>query len=339
MTFDEKWYLEQCPYARQLNMTPLEHYKKYGKYLGYTPTKQASNTKSSLIISKDDLNICIASSGIQGPTGAGGVAKCTLNLIELIDNINRSKTKRINLTILYTADPFYHSKNYEYWKSHFELKYLYVKFEKVDSSRKVYGSKMMKRSYDIMNYFLKSNFSFDKIIFHDYQGIGFYTLLAKKSLLGFKNTEIIVNTHGNLRLSSYFGKKPVCDSDDLITMHLETKSVELADTVISPSKFYLDWWQNQIGVDKPILNSEVLHNITLKEVAPASQVNTSDKPFKHSISFFGRLEILKGVDLLIQSLIIMSEKEEYSNFFANSTSKCDTRLCRLTVLFEYLDRL
>ncbi|ORJ11610.1 hypothetical protein A7D02_15235 [Aeromonas salmonicida] len=26
-------------------------------------------------------------------------------------------------------------------------------------------------------------------------------------------------------------------------------------------------------------------------------------------------------------------------FFANSTSKCDTRLCRLTVLFEYLDRL
>ncbi len=24
---------------------------------------------------------------------------------------------------------------------------------------------------------------------------------------------------------------------------------------------------------------------------------------------------------------------------ANSTSKCDTRLCRLTVLFEYLDRL
>lgn len=26
-------------------------------------------------------------------------------------------------------------------------------------------------------------------------------------------------------------------------------------------------------------------------------------------------------------------------YSANSTSKCDTRLCRLTVLFEYLDRL
>ncbi|MEH8111914.1 DEAD/DEAH box helicase, partial [Aeromonas veronii] len=27
------------------------------------------------------------------------------------------------------------------------------------------------------------------------------------------------------------------------------------------------------------------------------------------------------------------------DYYANSTSKCDTRLCRLTVLFEYLDRL
>ncbi len=30
---------------------------------------------------------------------------------------------------------------------------------------------------------------------------------------------------------------------------------------------------------------------------------------------------------------------ELRTLFANSTSKCDTRLCRLTVLFEYLDRL
>ncbi|MEH8223425.1 site-specific integrase, partial [Aeromonas veronii] len=29
----------------------------------------------------------------------------------------------------------------------------------------------------------------------------------------------------------------------------------------------------------------------------------------------------------------------YGSDTANSTSKCDTRLCRLTVLFEYLDRL
>lgn len=268
-----------------------------------------------VIVNSKSLNICIASSGIQGPTGAGGVAKCTLNLIELVDRINRDNTKDINLTILYTADPFYHSKNYEYWKGYFESKYLNVRFEKIDSSRKVYGSKMMKRSYDIMNYFINSEVSFDKIIFHDYQGIGFYTLLAKKSLLGLENTEIIVNTHGNLRLSSFFGKKPICDSDDLITMYMELKSVELADNVISPSKFYLDWWQQQIGENKPILNCEVLHNITLKEVETEFSVDVQKSDVKKSISFFGRLEVLKGVELLTQALLTMSENDEYKEFF------------------------
>ncbi|MFM5118372.1 YgdI/YgdR family lipoprotein [Aeromonas veronii] len=37
------------------------------------------------------------------------------------------------------------------------------------------------------------------------------------------------------------------------------------------------------------------------------------------------------------SQYIMSTKD--GKMIANSTSKCDTRLCRLTVLFEYLDRL
>ncbi|MFQ2025919.1 hypothetical protein ACK355_12365, partial [Aeromonas veronii] len=38
-------------------------------------------------------------------------------------------------------------------------------------------------------------------------------------------------------------------------------------------------------------------------------------------------------------LRIAAHDVEAVEFFANSTSKCDTRLCRLTVLFEYLDRL
>ncbi|WP_442778441.1 hypothetical protein [Aeromonas sp. ASNIH3] len=40
--------------------------------------------------------------------------------------------------------------------------------------------------------------------------------------------------------------------------------------------------------------------------------------------------------IVLQNPEWISENGEY---IANSTSKCDTRLCRLTVLFEYLDRL
>ncbi|WP_279502182.1 hypothetical protein [Aeromonas veronii] len=51
-----------------------------------------------------------------------------------------------------------------------------------------------------------------------------------------------------------------------------------------------------------------------------------------------------SVDLYASHLTLEKYKSGESNYAmfyglnANSTSKCDTRLCRLTVLFEYLDR-
>ncbi|MGU5529003.1 hypothetical protein, partial [Aeromonas caviae] len=45
-----------------------------------------------------------------------------------------------------------------------------------------------------------------------------------------------------------------------------------------------------------------------------------------------------SANLRIRTVKSMSFLEN-AGLIANSTSKCDTRLCRLTVLFEYLDRL
>ncbi|WP_290436899.1 hypothetical protein [Aeromonas caviae] len=51
----------------------------------------------------------------------------------------------------------------------------------------------------------------------------------------------------------------------------------------------------------------------------------------------------KDLGTLTQQLIKLTVETalnaEMDEHLANSTSKCDTRLCRLTVLFEYLDRL
>ncbi|MFQ1761841.1 hypothetical protein ACK366_02850, partial [Aeromonas veronii] len=43
---------------------------------------------------------------------------------------------------------------------------------------------------------------------------------------------------------------------------------------------------------------------------------------------------------MVHDILCMANVIHNGNrYIANSTSKCDTRLCRLTVLFEYLDRL
>ncbi len=52
----------------------------------------------------------------------------------------------------------------------------------------------------------------------------------------------------------------------------------------------------------------------------------------------GELKYLSQIKKLLAEQF-GSPEEDFVKFFANSTSKCDTRLCRLTVLFEYLDRL
>ncbi|MGU5617436.1 hypothetical protein, partial [Aeromonas caviae] len=59
-----------------------------------------------------------------------------------------------------------------------------------------------------------------------------------------------------------------------------------------------------------------------------------DSMYKKSTGTANQANI--GMDALLKWVIPM---EGANKSLANSTSKCDTRLCRLTVLFEYLDRL
>ena len=339
--FDEKWYLKQCPYIKELSIEPIKHYLLRGYKLGYEPSKSFKNNlveytdidflgdtnpllnvinsnfsiPLSNNIEEGSIKICIASSGIIGPTGAGGVAKCTSNLIDLVKRINNDtkNRKNIELTILYTGHPYYHSNDFEYWKKQFESKFINVTFNVVDTSIATYGTAFMKRSYNVLQYFNKSNITFDKIIFHDFQGIGYYTTLAKKSGLGFEKTKLIINTHGNLRLSNFFGKKMTKNHEDLITMFMETKSVENSDFVISPSQFYLNWWKDYATINDK--QSMVLNNIAHKEIDD-DLIESANNGTKYNISFFGRLETLKGISLLIQALNHMEDYKHTDDRFA-----------------------
>lgn len=311
--FDENFYLEKNPYVAGLKISPLTHYLKYGKALGYLPYKKGSTIKKTALRNKQ--NICIASSGIMGPTGAGGVAKCTVNILNLIEEINISKNYEINITLLYTGHPYYHSKDYSYWKDFFESKYSNCNFE-VLVIPETYGTQFMKRSYGILEHLKNHQTKFDRIIFHDFQGIAYFSLLAKKSGIAFSETQLIVNSHGNLRLSNFFGKKSPESHDDLITMFMEGKSIELADYVISPSQFYLNWWGDYTNVNAR--TSISLNNYTIREVSENIKKN---KKNKYHIAFYGRLEILKGLNLFIETIkevkIKSGENGIYKEFFDN----------------------
>ena len=91
----------------------------------------------------------------------------------------------------------------------------------------------MYRSFKVLQYIMSNN-HYDTIIFHDFQGVGYYTMLAKRG--GLLQSQMICYCHGNHYLSFRYGKK-VLNNDNYFTCYMERKSVEYADKVVFVSEF------------------------------------------------------------------------------------------------------
>jgi len=106
-------------------------------------------------------------------------------------------------------------------------------------------------SYAVLDWILleqaKTNKPFDVIHFADWQGVGYYSLLHKKSGLGLKNSLLMVMTHGPLLWARKANEEKIESVEDLESHFLEMKSVELADLVVSPSEYLLDWMEEEAG--------------------------------------------------------------------------------------------
>ena len=134
---------------------------------------------------------------------------------------------------------------------------------------------------------------FDAVFFNECGGQGYFALLAKKAGLFPDAPRLIVVTHGSnawvLELNSqlYWGLHPI--SVDF----LERRSVELADDVVSPSRYLVGWMASRGWRLPP--STRVIQNALPVEPAPAPPAPAP----VGEVVFFGRLEARKGVDLFL----------------------------------------
>ena len=91
---------------------------------------------------------------------------------------------------------------------------------------------------------------FDVVIIMEWQGHGFYALQAKRAGLRFQNTIFITQTHSPSLWHALNNADLASDPMQSITYFMERKSVELADVVISPSAYMLNWLR-QHGFNPP----------------------------------------------------------------------------------------
>jgi glycosyltransferase involved in cell wall biosynthesis/GT2 family glycosyltransferase len=141
---------------------------------------------------------------------------------------------------------------------------------------------------------------FDIIHFPECQGLGFYSLLARRQGLAFRDCTFVVGTHGPTFWVKEGSQDYLRNLGELEIDYMERTSVAAADVVVSPSQYLLGWMQQ---------NGWELPERTYVEpyVLPAAAASANGGPqAKNSsireIVFFGRLEIRKGLKLFCDAL-------------------------------------
>ncbi|MEM6705643.1 MAG: glycosyltransferase [Acidobacteriota bacterium] len=143
---------------------------------------------------------------------------------------------------------------------------------------------------------------FDVVHFPEWLGLGYYSLLAKQQGLAFDRTTIVVGTHGPQRWSRPSEGRLANGPDDLVTDHLERRSAELADVVVSPSAYLLEWLEED-GWALPERRYVEQNLLSLRSFG-GLEPRTAGSPIDELV-FFGRLDRRKGLDLFLDAVDLL----------------------------------
>ncbi|KAM0789308.1 hypothetical protein ACM66B_000147 [Microbotryomycetes sp. NB124-2] len=143
---------------------------------------------------------------------------------------------------------------------------------------------------------------FDVIHFPDNTGIGYFSALGRHEGLALQQSLIVVGLHGpDVEWSSLLDKRLPSDRYSVELQHFEKWTVELADVVVAPSEYILEYVRLR-GWSVPRY-SFVIPNIFDPGAVDHQRAARMRKvqPIKELV-FFGRLEERKGPRLLIRAL-------------------------------------
>ncbi len=146
--------------------------------------------------------------------------------------------------------------------------------------------------------------SADVILFQDRLALGHGCMIAKRCGIAFEQTALAVISHGNTPYLFEANREFPASKHALATSYMEQRAIEFADTVVSPSAYFIDWMSNA-GWNLPEDTSVIpyfLDSLQLlgSELPLFSRRSTIPHP-SHFV-FFGRFEERKGIDIFLAAL-------------------------------------
>lgn len=246
------------------------------------------------------LRICIATEDIVGPVRNGGIGTTYSALAELLSDLGHE------VTILYLKGHEVENETIEHWADYYAVKKIrfvpapnYARFDRYP----VGGDRWAHASYNMFRYLV--DHPADVVHVSEWRAAGYFSLLAKRQGLAFRDTLFIVKTSSPWLWNRLYGLQPFQRLDDLAKVNAERRSVELADMVIGGSLHLLRWMHSQ-GYDMPRDRIFVQPNVaTFEHLAGLTRSRNWEQGTRHPIDeivFFGRLEARKGLLIFIQAI-------------------------------------
>ena len=262
---------------------------------------EINNKLSQKNISENsNQRICIATPDIIGPTRNGGIGTAYYNMALCLSE------QGFKVTILYLLGHYEdnNAKSIDNWVEHY--KELNIELVPLEIPLQTNNLEISKLAYKYLN-----ENSFDIVHFPDWMGLAYYSTIAKRTGTDFKNTTICIGLHSPTKWHNQFNdnnnSSPINKIEQNYSNYMEEHSVSLADVVISPSKYLVDWYKENDW--KLPSNIKVIQNISYQ--TSNDIINTISGPDVKEIVFFGRLEIRKGVGIFCNAIKALDNEIKY----------------------------
>jgi hypothetical protein len=238
-------------------------------------------------------------SSFEGLYLNSGIGTAYYALAELLARGNK-------VTVLYTRDSPPTTGSFNDWVKHYASKGIELK-TLPPSDKRITNPKLQVISARVYHY-LKLH-PFDIVHFPDFEGLGFYSTLAKRVGLGFQDTLLVAGLHGPTRwvLDANEKRMPSHESE-LEVDYMERMSVENADVVWTPSNVLASWLSEQ-GWNL----SRGVHLLPLPPGPEVRGVHESVHVKAKELVFFGRLEKRKGLMLFCDSVDLLTSMDSVKN--------------------------
>jgi O-antigen biosynthesis protein len=136
----------------------------------------------------------------------------------------------------------------------------------------------------------------DVVVVHDLGAPAYSALRLRQAGLGFENSLFVVFCHGTRRWVTEMGRRlALKDLEGVLAMSvLEQASVELADVVVSPSAYLVDWMRDH-GWRLPQWTFVIPYITRSVAFGEQPSARSADGEPLQRLAFFGRLEDKKGL--------------------------------------------